>query len=90
MPLALVDDFDEPEPKPAPPRAAPPSHEVMTALSAVASVLTVRLALLLAVIGAFALAILVVMRPSDQAVWVLGIYCMIMIPLAWLAPKRVA
>jgi len=85
---------DEPTAPPAPPRAPPTPRpastpEQLAMLTALGSLITVRLALLAAVIGAFALAMTVILNPTTPALVALGTFCAIIVPLSWLAQKRV-
>lgn len=80
--------------EPAPPRVrvvtrrALPDREVLTAMSGLASLLSVRLMLMLAVIGAFALAWQAVNDPTTLRIWVLGVYSVVTIaPLAVLSRR---
>lgn len=78
------------------PTAEPPAAEprvqvskiVLDSMAAMASLLTVRLALLLTVIGTFVLALQVVGHPSTPALVALGIFSLLICPLAWLSQKR--
>lgn len=91
--LRLVPDALErlaaaPEATPRPPRPEI-GAEVLAALKALGSLLTVRLMLLLAVIGAFILARLTLAAPSESAFWVLGIFNLTVVgPLVWLSQRR--
>lgn len=67
-----------------------PTKEAMMALQAVASLLTVRLALVLAVIGAFILGTITIQGGSQVGIYVLGLFVLIIGCLSWLAQKRVS
>lgn len=75
-------------PAPAPVRE-PISKTTIDMMAALASVLSARLALLLAVVGAFVLAVLVIQSPSVPALVALGLFSALVVPLAWLSQKRV-
>ena len=80
-----------PEPRYTPPpvKRDAPTKEAMMALQAVASLLTVRLALVLAVIGAFVLGMVAINHESQVGLYVLGIFSLIVACLSWLAQRRV-
>lgn len=77
----------EPPPaKPTPDR----DHQILGIMNLLATLLTVRLALVLAVVGAFVLAMMTVRNPQPGALWALGIFCSSLIPLSWLVSRRVS
>lgn len=68
------------------PARRPASDVVLQVMNAMFAVLTVRVMLLLAVIGAFALAWQAITDPSELKIWILGVYSIVTIaPLAWLS-----
>lgn len=75
-------------PAPKAPRV-PMSKVLLDTMAATASLLTVRLALVLTVIFAFILALLVVQSPSTPGLIALGIFSALIFPLAWLSAGRV-
>ena len=78
-------------PPPAPVQAPPDRHaQLLGVMNLLATLLTVRLALVLAVLGSFILAVLVVPNPQPGALWALGIFCSSLIPLSWLVSRRVS
>src|SRR5689334_16134305 len=81
---AAMRDWAQPKP-----HREPVPKQALDALAAVASVLTVRLVLALAVAGAFALAVLVIQHPTTPALVALGFFTALIAPLCWLAQKRV-
>lgn len=67
-----------------------PDREMLGAMSALGTMLTVRLLLAAAVFGVFLLSWQVLPDPSPNALWLLGGICILIIgPLIWLATKRV-
>lgn len=82
----------EPAPPPAPrppkPPRQPASLEIMQMTQALASVLTVRVMLLCAVVGATVLAYRLLDTPTPYGLGVLAIYCVAMGPLVWLSARR--
>lgn len=92
--LRLVPTAEEgPIPPPAPliakPKREPLSKLAADSLAAIASVLTVRLTMAMAVVGAFSLAVMVIRHPSPAGLVALGIFTALIGPLCWLAQKRV-
>ena len=87
----------EPEPPPAPPPAPKvvtkhvlPEKQILQAMNGLGALLAARLMLLLAVIGAFALAWVAIQAPTDRAIWILAVYsAMIVAPLVWLSTRRI-
>jgi hypothetical protein len=78
---------------PPPPRVivrrALPDREILGAMAGLGSVLAVRLMLLMAVVGAFALAWQAMPSPSLTAIClVLAYAATVVLPLVWLATKR--
>lgn len=81
-----------------PPAAAPqvvvkrvmPDREILAALNGLGAVLAVRMMLLLAVVGAFALAWQAMSGGAAiAAIWILGVYAVtIVAPLVWLSTQR--
>ncbi len=67
-----------------------PDREILAAMNGLGAILAVRLMLALAVCGAFVLAYTAMPKPDSMALWMLGIYGVVVIaPLAWLSTKRV-
>jgi hypothetical protein len=99
-----LDRFVPPAPEarpPAPPAAPTAAPAQVTAaqlqalqaaqqtVQALASVLTARLAMFLVVVGALILAIINVVHPSDRGLIALGLFAVLIIPMSWLAQRRV-
>lgn len=72
-------------PSRAPAPRVPISKATIDTMAALASVLQVRLALLLTVIGTFVLGVLSICYPSSQALVAMGLFGALMLPLAWLS-----
>lgn len=70
-------------------KRAMPDREILTAMAGLGAVLAVRLMLLLAAIGAFALAYMAMAAPTWMALAVLGTYAVTIVgPLVWLSTVR--
>lgn len=82
-------------PAPAPPervivKRAMPDKEILAAMAGLGALLVVRLMLLLAAVGAFALAYMAMNQPTWMALAVLGTYALTIVgPLVWLSTRRV-
>jgi hypothetical protein len=65
-----------------------PEKEVLQVMTAMGSLLTMRLMLLLAVIGAFILAWTAIGEPNELRIWILGVYSLVTVaPLALLSRR---
>lgn len=78
----------EPEPSEATPPTSKPSPNtaaIFGVLRAVALILSVRLLLLLTLVGAVALALMAMLHPMPETMAVLAIYCILaVLPMVWL------
>lgn len=99
-PDSRVHVLEQFQPPPAPPAPAPAPRErtleqiqalqaAQLTVQALASVLTARLAMFTVVLGSLILAVVNVVYPSDRGLIALGLFAALMIPMAWLAQRRV-
>ncbi len=66
-----------------------PDAEMLRVLTALSNILVVRLMLLAAVIFAGVLAFLAMPHPEPNAIWLLGVFSVLVLgPLVWLAQRR--
>lgn len=84
----------QPEAKPTPlerivVKRAMPDKEILAAMAGLGAVLVVRLMLLLAVVGGFALAWQAMQSPTIPAIGLVSIWAVLFVgPLTWLSTKR--
>lgn len=86
--LELIQDIPETRAETSPPPRAvssPSQQALFTMLQAIAAILAIRLLLLIVLGGAIGLGVMAMQRESNQALWTLGAYgLLVVLPMVWL------